>query len=235
MSIFNAVKPKQEDDTQLVVRYGHLQQYADILGLADIEPLIQKAGLNDGLSTEKLNDLQIMIESAVAQADYRHQIHGGHGKTNFTITTSDDADWYFKMKVIYRAEANAVKEQYDKLLKSINANINSLDFLFEKQVEDYGWRAYEQDGKKTRVLPHGTIRIKNYANDSYAVADENGLQAWAEKLSPESKDKFGIYPKTWTRNLDVIKEACIGGSELPFMKKTEAGERLTLSVGDAKE
>jgi len=225
MGIFQKIKNELvETDEQMVERHMHLDTYAAILGVPEymMGALNEKANLQDGLTTQRLNDYQIAIEVAAAKSEMRAE---GHDCTGFKIDSAQAMDWYLKKKLAFSQEREAVKAQYDAILNQIAAKQNSLEFLFEKQAEEYSLARYKITGKKTEIYPHGTVAIVT-RQPSLSVGDESALQEWLGNLEPLSKAKFEVFPKTYTRNLDAIKEAVEKGSKVPGIHKNEGGDTV---------
>lgn len=198
MSIF--AKVAAEDDVKNAERMKALATYAEILlGEFDIEPLVEKADLDGGITKAKLDHFQILIESASAQKEFRKE-----KGTKFEIDNEESLDWYLGKRLEYHNELEAVKAQYDKLLKQISSKATSIDFLFMDQAVAFAGAEYERTGVKTMILPHGTVAIRT-TKSSWSIEDEDKLQTWLDKLSVGDKTFFEVYPKTWTRNLDALK------------------------------
>ena len=227
MSIF--AKVTAEDDVKNAERMQALATYAEILlGEYDIEPLVAKADLDNGITKAKLDHFQILIESASAQKEFRKE-----KGTTFAIESKEDLDWYLGLRLQYHSELEGVKAQYAKLIQQISSKASSLDFLFEEQAKAFAADEYKRTGVKTMILPHGTVAIRT-TKPSWSIEDEGKLQEWLGGLSTENKTAYEVYPKTWTRNLDSLKfnaEKQLGkenGLVVPGLKRDPGGDKVSL-------
>jgi phage host-nuclease inhibitor protein Gam len=222
---------EEEEKTEcvdLVARYDHLKQYAQLLEVADdnnLQDMITRAGLEGDITDEKLDRLQMMIENAAARKDAMFE----NKHANFEINSADSLDWYFKQQVTLQAQIAAVEAQFKAALAPYKADLNSLNYMFQAQAEAYARARYAQTGKKTEVFPHGTIKVTTY-KPSVKIEDESKLQEWLGNLEALSRAKFDVFPKTYSRNLDALKEAFENGSKIPGLVKDPGGDKLKLVV-----
>jgi hypothetical protein len=209
-----------EDDI-LQERYSHLCTYASLLGVINTETLIEKAGLNEGISDDRLNDFQYRIE-----AESRDETPAQPGDV-LEINTDERLDWYLAKRLQYHHELEDVKAQYDLIITSIKSKSNSLDFLFKGQAEAYIMNQYKKTGVKTQIYPHGTCAIRT-EKPSWKLDNEDELQAWVAQLPDVRKGHYGVTPKRWERNLDALKADAKAGVSIPGLKYDEGGEKLSL-------
>jgi hypothetical protein len=229
MSLFSKLAPAGPTLEELADRYKNLMIHAENLELDpdQVFNLMKRADLVESdLTKDKLDTLHMLIESAVEQNDLRAE-----AKEIKPIDSAEMLDWYFQQQVIIQAQIDAITAQMQAALAGPKAELTSLNYLYAQQAKDYAERRYKETGKKTEHFPHGSIKVKTQANDEYVVEDEKALQEWLDKLEPLSRAKLEVYPKTYTRNLDAIKERAATGSVIPGIKKKPAGDYISLKAG----
>ena len=227
MSIFKAVL--ENLNTELAQRYKLLQEKAYQHGM--IFPDMEE------ITLEQLKKVEATIEREIILQELREDLEI---KPEFHIDNEEHLDWYLRKRVDYNAELEAIKAQYEKLKQSTESKLSKLDSLYKSEAEMYTKFNYEKTGKKTMIRPYGTVQLKD-EKAKWSIESEKDLQIWLMSLTDEERMEYKCKPKTYDRDLELIKkraemirekqglEICMG------LKYEPAGLHFKLQLPKEKE
>lgn len=226
MSIFGQVVEKQS--TYLTDRYNALKMHAE-----NLQVDLQIIGVPLEITAESLDEWQKQIDAEALKNEIRTEL-GAHTQ-EFHIDSIEHLDWFLQKRLHYHAELAAIKAQYDALIRTTQGNINSLDFLYKNEAEDFVRMECEREGKKTIVRPFASCQLR-HEKPAWKVKDEVSLQEWLATLPDDLKQQYGVIPKTYARDLDKVKEAAervrleSGEASIPGLEYDVGGSRCYIKV-----
>jgi len=145
----------------------------------------------------------------------------------------DGLDWFLEKRSELQHKIADAQIQYQKLLNGLGSELDSLDYCFLAQAEVLADSLLEPK-KKTLLRPYGTCRFRD-VGASWSIDNEAQLQTWLTFRSEKEKEDLGIKPKTWTRDLDKVKDVSERLRKekkdgVPGLKYDEGGRRFSISV-----
>ena len=121
--------------------------------------------------------------------------------------TRETLDWYLKRRAAKVAMVATVDAQFKKALNAAKSDLASFEFIFAKDAEQVAREMLTDEGKLSVVTPWGTIKTRKVPG-GLVVDNEDQIQTHIRFLSDKDKEKFGVKPTVFTRNLELLKKEC---------------------------